>query len=94
MGACHEARAASLAGGVVSLTREAFERTREAIVSGALEFGEPLSETQIATPAKEYRIAADWIVSYSASRSWLTALSHAGDIIEKEDGPRCRTRRL
>jgi DNA-binding GntR family transcriptional regulator len=37
-----------LAGGVVSLTREAFERVREAIVSGALEFGEPLSETQIA----------------------------------------------
>jgi DNA-binding GntR family transcriptional regulator len=32
----------------VSLTREAFERIREAIVSGALEFGEPLSETQIA----------------------------------------------
>jgi DNA-binding GntR family transcriptional regulator len=37
-----------LAGGVVSLTRDAFERIREAIVSGALEFGEPLSETQIA----------------------------------------------
>jgi DNA-binding GntR family transcriptional regulator len=32
----------------VSLTREAFGRIREAIVSGALEFGEPLSETQIA----------------------------------------------
>lgn len=32
----------------MSLTREAFERIREAIVSGALEFGEPLSETQIA----------------------------------------------
>ena len=32
----------------MSLTREAFERLREAIVSGALEFGEPLSETQIA----------------------------------------------
>jgi DNA-binding GntR family transcriptional regulator len=32
----------------VSLTREAFERIREAIVSGGLEFGEPLSETQIA----------------------------------------------
>lgn len=44
----HAARTAGLAGGVVSLTREAFERIREAIVSGALEFGEPLSETQIA----------------------------------------------
>src|SRR5277367_5296491 len=44
----HGARPAGLAGGVVSLTREAFERIREAIVSGALEFGEPLSETQIA----------------------------------------------
>ncbi|HEV7479345.1 MAG TPA: GntR family transcriptional regulator, partial [Roseiarcus sp.] len=32
----------------MSLTREAFERISEAIVSGALEFGEPLSETQIA----------------------------------------------
>jgi DNA-binding GntR family transcriptional regulator len=32
----------------MSLTREAFERIREAIVSGALEFGEQLSETQIA----------------------------------------------
>jgi DNA-binding GntR family transcriptional regulator len=32
----------------VSLTRDAFERIREAIVAGALEFGEPLSETQIA----------------------------------------------
>jgi DNA-binding GntR family transcriptional regulator len=32
----------------VSLTREAFDRIREAIISGALEFGEPLSETQIA----------------------------------------------
>ena len=32
----------------MSLTREAFERIREAIVSGGLEFGEPLSETQIA----------------------------------------------
>ena len=32
----------------MSLTREAFRRIREAIVSGALEFGEPLSETQIA----------------------------------------------
>jgi DNA-binding GntR family transcriptional regulator len=44
----YETRAAGLAGGAVSLTREAFERIREAIVSGALEFGEPLSETQIA----------------------------------------------
>jgi DNA-binding GntR family transcriptional regulator len=41
-------RTAGLVGGVVSLTREAFGRIREAIVSGALEFGEPLSETQIA----------------------------------------------
>ena len=32
----------------MSLTREAFERIRDAIVSGALEFGEHLSETQIA----------------------------------------------
>jgi DNA-binding GntR family transcriptional regulator len=32
----------------MSLTRQAFDRIREAIVSGALEFGEPLSETQIA----------------------------------------------
>ena len=32
----------------MSLTREAFERIRDAIVSGSLEFGEPLSETQIA----------------------------------------------
>lgn len=32
----------------MSLTREAFERIRDAIVSGGLEFGEPLSETQIA----------------------------------------------
>ena len=32
----------------MSLTREAYERIRDAIVSGALEFGEPLSETQIA----------------------------------------------
>jgi DNA-binding GntR family transcriptional regulator len=32
----------------VSLTREAFERILDAIISGALEFGEPLSETQIA----------------------------------------------
>ena len=32
----------------MSLTREAFEKIREAIISGALEFGEPLSETQIA----------------------------------------------
>ena len=41
-------RAAAKEGAEVSLTREAFERIREAIVSGALEFGEPLSETQIA----------------------------------------------
>ena len=32
----------------MSLTREAFERIRDAIVSGRLEFGEHLSETQIA----------------------------------------------
>jgi DNA-binding GntR family transcriptional regulator len=32
----------------MSLTREAFERIRDAIVSGGLEFGEHLSETQIA----------------------------------------------
>jgi DNA-binding GntR family transcriptional regulator len=32
----------------MSLTRDAFERIRHAIVSGALEFGEQLSETQIA----------------------------------------------
>jgi DNA-binding GntR family transcriptional regulator len=32
----------------MSLTSEAFERIREAIVSGALEFGEQLSEVQIA----------------------------------------------
>ena len=32
----------------MSLTRAAFERIRDAIVSGRLEFGEPLSETQIA----------------------------------------------
>jgi DNA-binding GntR family transcriptional regulator len=32
----------------VSLTREAFERILDAIISGALEFGEPLSETQFA----------------------------------------------
>ena len=32
----------------MSLTREAYERIRDAIVSGALEFGEHLSETQIA----------------------------------------------
>ena len=32
----------------MSLTRNAFERIRDAIVSGALEFGEHLSETQIA----------------------------------------------
>ena len=32
----------------MSMTSEAFERIRDAIVSGALEFGEPLSETQIA----------------------------------------------
>ena len=31
------------------MTSEAFERIRDAIVSGGLEFGEPLSETQIAT---------------------------------------------
>lgn len=34
--------------GSMSLTREAFERIHDAIVSGNLEFGEPLSETQIA----------------------------------------------
>ncbi len=33
----------------MSMTTEAYERIRDAIVSGALEFGEPLSETQIAT---------------------------------------------
>ena len=33
----------------MSMTAEAFERIRDAIVSGGLEFGEPLSETQIAT---------------------------------------------
>lgn len=32
----------------MSLTREAFDRIRDAIVSGGLEFGEQLSETQIA----------------------------------------------
>jgi len=32
----------------MSLTTDAFERIRDAIVSGGLEFGEPLSETQIA----------------------------------------------
>src|SRR5882724_2963792 len=32
----------------MSMTTEAFERIRDAIVSGGLEFGEPLSETQIA----------------------------------------------
>ena len=32
----------------MSLTREAFEQILDAIISGALEFGEPLSETQIA----------------------------------------------
>jgi DNA-binding GntR family transcriptional regulator len=32
----------------MSLTREAFDRIKDAIVSGALEFGEQLSETQIA----------------------------------------------
>jgi DNA-binding GntR family transcriptional regulator len=32
----------------MSLTRDAFERIRDAIVSGGLEFGEHLSETQIA----------------------------------------------
>jgi DNA-binding GntR family transcriptional regulator len=32
----------------MSLTQEAYDRIREAIVSGALEFGEHLSETQIA----------------------------------------------
>jgi DNA-binding GntR family transcriptional regulator len=32
----------------MSMTTEAYERIRDAIVSGALEFGEPLSETQIA----------------------------------------------
>ncbi len=32
----------------MSLTQEAFDKIREAIVSGALEFGEHLSETQIA----------------------------------------------
>lgn len=31
----------------MSMTSEAFDRIRDAIVSGALEFGEPLSETQI-----------------------------------------------
>jgi DNA-binding GntR family transcriptional regulator len=41
-------RTAVLGASSVSLTREAFERIREAIVSGALEFGAPLSETQIA----------------------------------------------
>ena len=33
----------------MSLTTDAFERIRHAIVSGGLELGEPLSETQIAT---------------------------------------------
>ncbi len=33
----------------MSMTTEAYERIRDAIVSGVLEFGEPLSETQIAT---------------------------------------------
>ncbi|MBL8576535.1 MAG: GntR family transcriptional regulator [Mesorhizobium sp.] len=33
----------------MSMTTEAFERIRDAIVSGGLEFGEHLSETQIAT---------------------------------------------
>jgi DNA-binding GntR family transcriptional regulator len=33
----------------MSLTKQAFERIRDAIVSGDLEFGEQLSETQIAT---------------------------------------------
>lgn len=32
----------------MSMTTDAFERIRDAIVSGGLEFGEPLSETQIA----------------------------------------------
>jgi DNA-binding GntR family transcriptional regulator len=32
----------------MSMTSEAFDRIRDAIVSGGLEFGEPLSETQIA----------------------------------------------
>jgi DNA-binding GntR family transcriptional regulator len=32
----------------MSMTTEAFERIRDAIVTGGLEFGEPLSETQIA----------------------------------------------
>ena len=32
----------------MSMTTEAFERIRDAIVSGGFEFGEPLSETQIA----------------------------------------------
>jgi DNA-binding GntR family transcriptional regulator len=32
----------------MSMTTDAFERIREAIVTGGLEFGEPLSETQIA----------------------------------------------
>jgi DNA-binding GntR family transcriptional regulator len=35
-------------GSHMSLTRDAFERIRDAIVSGGLEFGEHLSETQIA----------------------------------------------
>jgi DNA-binding GntR family transcriptional regulator len=32
----------------MSLTTDAFERVRDAIVSGGLDLGEPLSETQIA----------------------------------------------
>src|SRR5437868_2432631 len=32
----------------MSMTSDAFDRIRDAIVSGGLEFGEPLSETQIA----------------------------------------------
>jgi DNA-binding GntR family transcriptional regulator len=32
----------------MSLTREAFDRIRDAIISGRLDFGEPLSETQVA----------------------------------------------